>query len=200
DLPALEHVVVVRGHAPHGTVGWSDFLGKGQAVREGDVDARIDVVKPDDLSDILFTSGTTGRPKGAMCTHAQTLRAYTDWADVVGLRAGDRYLIVNPFFHTFGYKAGIVASLVTGATILPQAVLDPAAVLARIPTDRVSTLPGPPTLYQTLLHHPELAKHHISSLRLAVTRAATIPAALIRTMRTDPGSETVIPGPGPTEA
>jgi acyl-CoA synthetase (AMP-forming)/AMP-acid ligase II len=199
-LPALEHVVVLRGDAPHGTVGWTDFIGKGQAVREEQIDSRIAGITPDDVSDILFTSGTTGRPKGAMCTHAQALRAYTDWADVVGLRAGDRYLIVNPFFHAFGYKAGIVASLVTGATILPHAVFDAAAVFERIPADRISMLPGPPTLYQSLLHHPDLDKHDMSSLRLAVTGAAPTPVELVRQMRDVLGFETVITGYGLTEA
>ncbi|MBV9412252.1 MAG: fatty acid--CoA ligase family protein, partial [Acidimicrobiia bacterium] len=199
-LPALEHVVVIRGHAPHDTIGWSDFIGNGQSVKEEDVDARIAAVQPGDVSDILFTSGTTGRPKGAMCTHAQALRAYADWADVVGLRAGDRYLIVNPFFHAFGYKAGIVASLVTGATILPHAVFDPAAVFERIPADRVSMLPAPPALYQTLLNHPDLDKHDMSSLRLAVTGAAVIPVELVQKMRDVLGFETVITGYGLTEA
>jgi len=200
NLPALEHVVVIRGNAAHGTVGWSDFIGKGQSVTEEEVDARIGAVQPDDISDILFTSGTTGRPKGAMCTHTQALRAYADWADVVGLRAGDRYLIVNPFFHAFGYKAGIVASLVTGATILPHAVFDPAAVFERIPADRISMLPAPPALYQTLLNHPDLDKHDMSSLRLAVTGAAVIPVELVQKMRDVLGFETVITGYGLTEA
>src|SRR5438270_6839502 len=91
-LPTLEHVIIIRGPASGDTLAWSDFVGQGQSVREEDVDARVAAVAPDDISDILFTSGTTGRPKGAICTHAQALRAYTDWADVVGLRAGDRYL------------------------------------------------------------------------------------------------------------
>src|SRR6266513_1805212 len=200
NLPALEKIVVVRGHADRDTLGWSDFIGEGQATQEGDVDARIEAVNPDDVSDILFTSGTTGRPKGAMCTHAQALRAYTDWADVVGLRAGDRYLIVNPFFHAFGYKAGIVASLVTGATILPHAVFDAVAVFERIPADRISMLPAPPALYQTLLNHPDLDKHDMSSLRLAVTGAAVIPVELVQKMRDVLGFETVITGYGLTEA
>jgi HIP---CoA ligase len=200
NLPALEHVIVIQGSASRGTVGWSDFLGNGQSVLEEDVDARIGAVKPDDVSDILFTSGTTGRPKGAMCTHAQALRAYTDWAAVVGLRAGDRYLIVNPFFHAFGYKAGIVASLVMGATIFPHAVFDAAAVFERIPADRISMLPAPPALYQTLLNHPDLDKHDMSSLRLAVTGAAVIPVELVRKMHDVLGFETVITGYGLTEA
>ncbi|MBV8160321.1 MAG: fatty acid--CoA ligase family protein [Acidimicrobiia bacterium] len=203
-LPALEQVVVLRGNAGRHAHGdgraWSDFIGRGQRVSEEDLEARIGEVQPDDVSDILFTSGTTGQPKGAMCTHAQALRAYTDWADVVGLRSGDRYLIVNPFFHAFGYKAGIVASLVTGATILPHAVFDPAAVFERIPADGVSMLPAPPALYQTLLHHPDLEKHDMSSLRLAVTGAAVIPVELVRQMRDILGFETVITGYGLTEA
>jgi acyl-CoA synthetase (AMP-forming)/AMP-acid ligase II len=199
-LPALEQVVVLRGKGAQGAVGWADFVGKGQGVHEDEVDRRIAAIRPDDVSDILFTSGTTGRPKGAMCTHAQALRAYADWADVVGLSAGDRYLIVNPFFHAFGYKAGIVASLVTGATILPHAVFDAAAVFERIPADRISMLPGPPALYQSLLHHPDLDKHDISSLRLAVTGAAAIPVELVRRMRDTLGFETVITGYGLTEA
>ncbi|MBV8302899.1 MAG: fatty acid--CoA ligase family protein [Acidimicrobiia bacterium] len=199
-LDALEHVVAIRSHGSEKALGWADFIGQGQSVNEENVDARIRGVGPDDVSDILFTSGTTGRPKGAMCTHAQALRAYTDWADVVGLRAGDRYLIVNPFFHAFGYKAGIVASLVTGATILPHAVFDAAAVFERIPADRISMLPAPPALYQTLLNHPDLEKHDMSSLRLAVTGAAVIPVELVRRMRDVLGFETVITGYGLTEA
>ena len=197
-LPNLGHVVVLRGEAPKDTVGWADFIGQGQKVQEGQLEARVAGVRPDDVADILFTSGTTGRPKGAMCTHAQALRAYADWADVVGLRHGDRYLIVNPFFHAFGYKAGIVASLATGATILPHAVFDPAAVFERIPADRISMLPGPPALYQTLLNHPDFDKQDFSSLRLAVTGAASIPVELIRQMREI--FETVITGYGLTEA
>ena len=77
-----------------------------------------------------------------------------DWSDVVGLRAGDRYLVVNPFFHAFGYKAGIVASLMRGATIVPHAVFDPATALARVAEEHITMLPGPPALYQTILNDP----------------------------------------------
>ena len=73
---------------------------------------------------MLFTSGTTGAPKGVLMTHAQTLRQFSDWCDMAGLVDGDRYLIVNPFFHMFGYKAGCLASLMQGATIIPKAVFD----------------------------------------------------------------------------
>ena len=193
-------IVVLRGQAPEGTRSWGALLEGAQEVTAEAARARADAVAPDDLSDILFTSGTTGEPKGAMCTHAQSLRAYRDWSHVVGLAEGDRYLVVAPFFHCFGYKAGWLAALMMGATVLPQAVFDPVAVLGRIGADRVSMLPGPPALYQTLLGRDDLGDHDLSSLRLAVTGAAVIPVELIRRMKDELGFETVITGYGLTEA
>lgn len=196
----LERVVVLRGDVPAGCESFEDFLAGGRSVDAAAVDRRVAALGPDDVSDILFTSGTTGRPKGVVQTHGQTLRAYGSWSEVIGLRPGDRYLIVNPFFHAFGYKAGWTASLLNGATILPHAVFDAASVLARIPVDRVSVLPGPPALYQTILAAPDLARYDLSSLRLAVTGAAAIPVELIHRMRRELTFETIITGYGLTEA
>jgi acyl-CoA synthetase (AMP-forming)/AMP-acid ligase II len=199
ELPDLDAIVVLRGTAPEGTRSWTEFLAAGSTVDDALVEARAQAVEPTDLSDILFTSGTTGNPKGAMLTHAQTLRAYRDWSDVVGLQEHDRYLIVNPFFHAFGYKAGWLASLMMGATVLPQAVFDPAQVFERIPRDRITVLPGPPTLYQTILNHPGRGDHDLTSLRLAVTGAAPTPVELIVRMREELTFETIITGYGLTE-
>jgi acyl-CoA synthetase (AMP-forming)/AMP-acid ligase II len=200
ELPDLEAIVVVRGDAPEGTRSWSDFLAAGDGVGSAEAGVRALSVEADDLSDILFTSGTTGNPKGARFTHAQTLRAYRDWSEVVGLRDRDRYLIVNPFFHSFGYKAGWLASLMMGATVLPQAVFDAEQVLARVPRDRVTVLPGPPTLYHTILNHPGRDEHDLSSLRLSVTGAAPTPVELILRMREELTFETIITGYGLTES
>ena len=118
-----------RGRRPYGRLGGHSWPEAGRC--EPDVAAgRTASITPSDLSDLVFTSGTTGRPKGAMTTHGQTLRTFATWAEVVGLRAGDRYLIVNPFFHTFGYKAGILACLMAGATMVPEPVFDVDVVLA----------------------------------------------------------------------
>jgi acyl-CoA synthetase (AMP-forming)/AMP-acid ligase II len=171
---------------------WDDFV-------RGAPEAELPAVAPEHLSDILFTSGTTGAPKGVMTTHAQTARVFTDWSKVVGLTQSDRYLVVAPFFHCFGYKAGWLACLITGATILPQPVFDASAVLARISTDQVSVLPGPPALYQTILSK-DWQSADLSSLRLAVTGASTIPVQLIHDMRDKLGFATVITGYGLTEA
>jgi len=157
-------------------------------------------VLPGDVSDILFTSGTTGRSKGAMTAHRQSLAVARAWAECGGLTPADRYLVVNPFFHSFGYKAGILACLVSGATLVPQLVYDAGAALALIASERITVLPGPPTIYQTILDHPARDSRDLSSLRLAVTGAATVPVALIERMRRELTFDTVLTAYGLTEA
>jgi acyl-CoA synthetase (AMP-forming)/AMP-acid ligase II len=158
------------------------------------------VVEPGDVSDIFFTSGTTGRPKGAMLGHRQSIRLYTTWSERVGLREGDRYLIVNPFFHTFGYKAGLLACLLRGATMVPQRVFDVTEALRLVESERITILPGPPTLYASILDHPARRGLDLSSLRVAVTGAAVVPVALIERMRRDLTFGTVITAYGLTES
>ncbi len=199
DLPHLERTVVLRGDAVGAAVGWADFVASGDGVDGSVIDKRVVAQSPADLSDLLFTSGTTGQPKGVLCTHGQTTRAFADWADVVGLREGDRYLVINPFFHAFGYKAGIVASLIAGATVVPQPVFDVEQAMANVARHRISMFPGPPSIYQTILNHPDLPSFDLSTLRLAVTGAAVIPVELVERMRTELGLETVITGYGLTE-
>jgi acyl-CoA synthetase (AMP-forming)/AMP-acid ligase II len=178
----------------------TDFLRGTSTVTAEEGAARSASVGPDDISDLIFTSGTTGRPKGAMSTHGQTLRTFGTWASIVGLRPGDRYLIVNPFFHTFGYKAGLLACLMTGATIVPEPVFDVDRVLERIAAERISVLPGPPTLYQSILAHPARASHDLSTLRLGVTGAAVVPVELVVAMRDELGFDTVLTAYGLTES
>ena len=87
---------------------------------------------PEMIFAISCLLGTTGLPKGAMLTHSAVTRGYNDWADIVGLQAGDRYLIVNPFFHSFGLNAGILACLMKGACMLPHPIFDVAEVMHRV--------------------------------------------------------------------
>jgi HIP---CoA ligase len=200
DLPDLRHIVVLRGDPPAGTIGWKQFMGGGSGVSRETVIDRIEVASPDELSDIIFTSGTTGKPKGVMSTHAQTLRVFENWSAVIGLTDSDRYLIVNPFFHTFGYKAGFLACLLRGATIVPEPVFDVDAALARVAAERITTLPGPPTLYLSILAHPNRDAYNLSTLRLAVTGSAAIPVEMIRRMREELTFTVIVTGYGLTES
>ncbi len=199
DLPDLEHTVVLRGDAPPGTVPWSTFLARGDLVGQADLDDRLASLGAGHTSDILFTSGTTGNPKGVVATHGQTLRGFADWAAIVGLGRDDRYLVVNPFFHAFGYKAGIVACLTVGATLVPQAVFDIPMAMANVAEHAITALPGPPAIYQTFLNHPDLDRERMRSLRLAVTGAAPVPVELIKRMEDELGFETVVTAYGLTE-
>ncbi|BBZ51093.1 fatty acid--CoA ligase family protein [Mycobacterium heidelbergense] len=151
-----------------------------------------------DIADIIFTSGTTGRPKGAMMNHRQTLRAYEEWATLADLREGDRYLMINPYFHTFGLKAGLVACFLRGATMLPVAVFDLDTVVDLVERERITMLPGPPTLYHSLLTVGDGAK--LSTLRAGVTGAADIPVELVRRIHGELPFRTLMTGYGLTEA
>ena len=193
DLPELGTIVVL------GTDSWDDFLGRASDEARAEVLRRAAAVTEDDVSDILFTSGTTGAPKGVVQTHGRTMRVATDWVAMTGLTAGDRYLMVNPYFHMFGLKAGILASIVAGATMYPEAVFDVDRALARVAEERITVLPGAPTLYQSILDHPDRGKHDLSSLRVAVTGAADIPVELIRRIVDELPFPTIITGYGLTE-
>lgn len=198
-LPALEGILLLEGTSPNGT-GWDAFLARGAAVTPAAAKARAAEVTPDDLCDFLFTSGTTGNPKAVMSAHGQNLKVFEVWGRTVGLRAGDRYLIINPFFHSFGYKGGWLACLIHGATALPHGVFDVADVLGRIQREKITVMPGPPAIYQSMLAFEGREKFDTSSLRLAVTGAAPTPVELVHRMRSELGFESVIKAYGLTES
>ena len=194
----VEEVVALRHPVPPGAVGFSDFVA--QARPDAHAGSQPAAVAEEDPCHIMFTSGTTGRPKGVVLKHGPVCRAYRSWASVIGLRHDDRYLIINPFFHSFGLNAGILACLMTGATMVPHPVFDVPSVMARVPQERISMLPGPPAIYQTILNHPDLDGFDMSTLRLAVTGAAPVPVPMIEAMRQRLGFEVIVTGYGLTEA
>ncbi|GAB0105237.1 3-((3aS,4S,7aS)-7a-methyl-1,5-dioxo-octahydro-1H- inden-4-yl)propanoate--CoA ligase FadD3 [Nocardia sp. JMUB6875] len=210
DLAGIETAIVmpVEGEAPvedapggpGNVIAWSELGKLAEAVSLEEAVARAESVSPDDLSDILFTSGTTGRSKGALIAHRQVLASARAWADCATLNSDDRYLIVPPFFHAFGYKAGILTSLVTGATIIPQAVFDLQQTMRLIQEERITVLTGPPTIHQSILDHPGRAEADLSSLRVAVTGAATVPVVLIERLRSELTFDVVLTAYGQTES
>ena len=194
----LEHMVVL-GESRDGDLDWAGFLARGAAVPAEQVQAASARVGGDDRMDVMFTSGTTGHPKGVVTTHAQNLRVIREWSRAVGLNPDDRYLIANPFFHAFGYKVGWLGGLMAGLTVLPHAVFDAGAILRRIEADRISVLPGPPTLFISLLNDPARADTDLSSLRATITGAAAIAPSLIERIRAELGFQVVLTGYGLTE-
>jgi HIP---CoA ligase len=199
ELDALKESVVMAGPPRSGSTSLPDFLARSTDTSETVMADRLAEVTSADPSDIIFTSGTTGKPKGAVLGHGASVQTYIAWSELVGLRRGDRYLVVYPFFHTAGLKSGILACVLRGATIVPQAVFDVLPVMRRVAEERISMLPGTPTVFQSILNHPEFASFDLSSLRLSVTGAATVPVEVVRRMREELRFETVVTGYGLTE-
>lgn len=198
DLPQLEQIILMQGDVD-GLQCWHPFLNTGDGISDDVLNERMNSISADDTMDMLFTSGTTGQPKGVLCGHGQNIRTFDVWSNTVGLRRNDNYLIINPFFHSFGYKAGWLSALLHGAKILPVKVFNLDDVLQQIEDDQISMLPGPPTIYQSILAHPDYHQKDLSSLRLAVTGAASVPVALIEKMRNELKFEVVVTAYGLTE-
>src|SRR4051794_16714629 len=194
ELPDLDTIVLADQPGE-----WEELFARGTDDGRAEVARRAAAVTADDPSDILFTSGTTGIPKGVVQTHGRTLQVATDWVAMTGLTAGDTYLMVNPYFHMFGLKAGILASVAAGATMLPEPVFDVDRALRRVADEGVTVLPGAPTLYQSILDHPDRDKYDLSTLRVAVTGAADIPVELIRRIDDELPFSVIVAGYGLTE-
>ena len=194
DLPHLLHKITLDESEP------KDLIQSFETIKEQALDVELPEVSETDMADIIFTSGTTGKPKGVISSHLQNIKVFEYWSTYIGLNENDQYLIVNPFFHTFGYKAGWLASVMRGASAYPCPVFDADKIIKIINEHQISMLPGPPTLYQSILTSQLIDKLDISSLRLGVTGAASIPVQLIKDMKERLGFETVITAYGLTES
>lgn len=191
-LPALAETVLLD-------TGFAAFLDSGRGVDDPAVDTSLDAIGPDHISDIMFTSGTTGVPKGVIATHGRVVEPLADWIANTGLAAGERYLIVNPFFHSFGYKAGWVACILAGAVIVPMPQFDAQSVVEAIERERIAFMPGPPTVFQMLLAEREKRPFDSSSLRGGTTGAAVVSPTLIERIRDELGMHDIVTAYGMTE-
>jgi acyl-CoA synthetase (AMP-forming)/AMP-acid ligase II len=198
-LRATETLVTLEGEVAGGRT-FDEFLASGAATSPDQVEASIAGIRPDDPSDIMFTSGTTGRPKGVVLRHGASLQVYNSLADLETLRPGDVFLIIPPFFHCFGYKAGWMACLLKGVTMIPQKVFEVDEVLDRIRDNKVSVILGPPTIFTDILHSPRLAQIDHSSLRVSCPSAASVPVELVRRLSSELGFDVVLNAYGLTEA
>ncbi len=204
DLLADEKLPDLAGQILLDADSLGDFANTGMSISAAKLSERTAHIKPTDLSDIIYTSGTTGKSKGVMTNHGQNIAVFANWSEAVGLNADDRYLIVNPFFHIFGYKSGWLAALLTGATIYPLAVFDVGKVLRLIEEEAITMLPGAPTIFQSLLADPQITRlieeRKLDSLRCAVTGAASVPVQLVKDMKHKLGFKEVYTAYGLTES
>ena len=198
EIPTLREIIYLDVRDSNAS-SWEQFLNRGSTVSIEALEQCEHALTAESPLDIMFTSGTTGRPKGVLTTHGQTLRTFATWSKTVGLTEKDRYLIINPFFHSFGYKAGWLACLMRGSLILPARSFDIRSVIEKIVSEKITVLPGPPTIYYSLLESSLRNGQDLSSLRLAVTGAAPVPSELIRKMKAELGFDVVLTAYGLTE-
>ena len=199
-LDGMKAVVALRGPVPAGAICLDDLLALGDVVDEETVHAREEALRPGDVSDVLFTSGTTGAPKGAMLRHGAATRAYTEYGRSLGLRPGDRVLGLPPFFHCFGLKAVLLTSVLSGAAVTPMPVFDVHRAAALIARERITVLPGAPPIFRALLDDPGVDRASLTSLRVAAPGAMGATPELYRRLRDDLGIHHFAPGYGLTEA
>ncbi|HTI22763.1 MAG TPA: long-chain fatty acid--CoA ligase [Kutzneria sp.] len=173
----LTDMVVV---APPGTVvppSYQDF--ETLYGPPGGVDVPVHQTDPGDTAVIVYTAGTTGRPKGAELTHFQLYMNADTPGRLFGIRDDDVVLVVLPLFHVFALSSILNLCVRFAATMSLLPRFEPGAALAAVHRDRVTVFEGVPTMYVALLEHPEAGRYDLSSLRVAVSGGAPIPAEVL---------------------
>jgi HIP---CoA ligase len=198
-LDGLKAAVALRGPAGARTLSLEDLLAMAEETGMDQLRAREQALASDDVCDILFTSGTTGAPKGAMLRHGASTRAYTEYGRSMGLRPGDRLLGFPPFFHCFGLKGVLLAGVLHGAAVAPVPVLDMRRIAELIAAERLTVLQGAPLLFQALLDDPAVDRSSLTSLRVAGPGAMGASPELYRRLRDELGIRHFAPGYGLTE-
>lgn len=204
-LPAIEHIVVfgeTGGSAADPVMSLAALRTSPQRAGDAALDARIAAGSGADLSDIIFTSGTTGRPKGVLTTHGKSLIACDIQAEEVDrFTPNDVFAVTFPFAHNAGYRAGWQVSVLYGVRIIPVSTFDAGTLLRLIEREGVTVLPTAPPVAQALLDHPDRKSTDLSSLRLMSCGGTVVPVRLIQDMRAHLGSGTTVQtGYGLTEA
>ncbi|MCZ6518941.1 MAG: AMP-binding protein [Actinobacteria bacterium] len=182
------------------TDDWSELIDAGRSVSDDDLAVRADSLDPTDPINIQYTSGTTGRPKGATLSHRSILNNARFVGDACAYTEEDRVCIPIPFYHCFGMVMGNLACSVFGATmVVPSPTFDPEAVLRALQDERCTSLYGVPTMFVAQLGHPGLADFDLSSMRTGIMAGSPCPTEVMRRVIDDMGMSEVTIAYGMTE-
>jgi len=177
-LPALRHVVVLGARVPAGCRSWTEVEEMGRRGERSALDrVRIDAGDP---AVMLYTSGTTGEPKGCLLSHGNVYYKCCVYVALHEWTAADRYFVPVPYFHIFGCMGGIAANCLAGSTQVLMDVFDPVEAMRLIEAERVTVFSGVPTMFITILGHPDFGRHDLRSLRTGSIGAAPVPVEIMR--------------------
>ena len=177
-MPGLRRLIVLRAAANRvgqRETAWADFLALGANTSDAELAEREAGITSDTLCDIMFTSGTTGAPKGALFDHRRSLGGGRAWADITRLTPDDRYSVFGPFSHNASYKTGWVTGLIAGSTVYWPDSFDAVSVLDLIQNQQITVMTAPPTVFQEILAHPNWRDWDMSSYRYMSTGATVVP-------------------------
>jgi fatty-acyl-CoA synthase len=188
-LPALKQVVFIGEEAQSGLLPYAQMVSLGESVSDEALRARQTEVKPEDVAQMQFTSGTTGFPKGVRMTHHGMVN--NAWLTCTRLRlhSGDRLVSPMPFFHVAGSLLTLLGPLAHGATLIPLISFDPAKQLELIAAERASHSLGVPTMLIAILNHPRFAEFDLSSLRQVGSGGSPVPVSMLEQIKARTGAD-----------
>ena len=198
-LPFLRNVVTV-GFSMDGCLTWEQMLSRSTLVPREEVRRRASLVKPDDVCNMQYTSGTTGFPKGVMLTHRNIVNNGKTIGDRMDLSTADRMMIQVPMFHCFGMVLSMTSMMTHGGTLCPIPYFSPKSSLACVNDERITCFNGVPTMFIAMFGHPDFAKTDFSYMRTGIMAGANCPADLMRRASVEMNMREIISVYGQTEA
>ena len=199
NLPFLRNVVTV-GFSMDGCLTFEQMLARASLVPQEEVRRRASLVKPDDVCNMQYTSGTTGFPKGVMLTHRNIVNNGKTIGDRMDLSTADRMMIQVPMFHCFGMVLSMTSMMTHGGTLCPIPYFSPKSALACVNDERITCFNGVPTMFIAMFNHPDFAKTDFSYMRTGIMAGANCPADLMRRASVEMNMREIISVYGQTEA
>ncbi len=199
NLPFLRNVVTV-GFNMEGCLDWEQMLARASLVPREEVRRRASLVKPDDVCNMQYTSGTTGFPKGVMLTHRNIVNNGKTIGDRMDLSTADRMMIQVPMFHCFGMVLSMTSMMTHGGTLCPIPYFSPKSSLACVNDEHITCFNGVPTMFIAMFSHADFAKTDFSYMRTGIMAGANCPADLMRRASVEMNMREIISVYGQTEA
>jgi fatty-acyl-CoA synthase len=199
-LPFLRNVIVLSEKRYPGTFSWNDLINLAEEVSDEELDERMNLLDPNDVINMQYTSGTTGFPKGVMLTHYNIVNNARNIAECMKLTKEDRLCIPVPFFHCFGCVLGTLACVSVGATMLPIQEFNAKQVLQTVQDEKCTALHGVPTMFIAELNEPDFHKYDLSSLRTGIMAGSNCPIEVMKAVMEKMGAREITIAYGQTES